>query len=441
MSLIERRKKMDKDETINLSDFQEQGRAFLDGLAGNEKNFLQYLSGYIEENPAFGNYLFNIMMSQSHFKNYAGYICSEKENEGQMLGQYMKRAGEIQEFMIDSCTTDKIDRDSVKLEAAAGILRYKLNDVCSTIKNSEMRTYMYQGLKHNLSFYFGNEEKLIELGVDRDTAKEVTKMFNICNKYYQKYIQSHDVYEGMVSPKRDIDMFERFCGCVFDSAVKVNEDSMATVSMYCNMLNPDFIKEGEEEDLTDILSRIRGSLGKMQLDRTSNDYRDVKVNIGQFSGIKLELPEKIEERMNELNEYYQSIKDLEGKEYTDAVVDIFQQFIQIHPYSDGNGRSSRILFNVLLLKKGLVPININKNEYIPFSNEAYKGDDTKLKEYFYQKIQEAQQMKGEQVSVLEDVGKIEEIEEPEEEPEEIEPEEVETEEFSPEKAAEEERQS
>ena len=45
---------------------------------------------------------------------------------------------------------------------------------------------------------------------------------------------------------------------------------------------------------------------------------------------------------------------------------IHNQFENIHPFRDGNGRAGRILLNNILLKNGLPPINIdlrNRAEY------------------------------------------------------------------------------
>ncbi len=45
---------------------------------------------------------------------------------------------------------------------------------------------------------------------------------------------------------------------------------------------------------------------------------------------------------------------------------IHNQFENIHPFADGNGRVGRILLNNILLKNGLPPINIdlkNQREY------------------------------------------------------------------------------
>ena len=48
--------------------------------------------------------------------------------------------------------------------------------------------------------------------------------------------------------------------------------------------------------------------------------------------------------------------------YLDAVVRIHHRITQIHPFRDGNGRSSRALLNWMLRLKGLPPIYIKAEE-------------------------------------------------------------------------------
>ena len=53
---------------------------------------------------------------------------------------------------------------------------------------------------------------------------------------------------------------------------------------------------------------------------------------------------------------------------------VHNQFENIHPFADGNGRVGRILLNNILLKKGLPPISIdlkNRAEYYT-SLQAYQ---------------------------------------------------------------------
>ena len=49
------------------------------------------------------------------------------------------------------------------------------------------------------------------------------------------------------------------------------------------------------------------------------------------------------------------------------------EFVKIHPYPDGNGRTSRLIMNYQLMANGFAPISIDKKERLDYFNalEAY----------------------------------------------------------------------
>lgn len=76
-------------------------------------------------------------------------------------------------------------------------------------------------------------------------------------------------------------------------------------------------------------------------------------------------PEEIE---NFLQKFITRYNELVESGFTmDDVADLHIQFENIHPFSDGNGRTGRILINSMLLSGGQVPIVIpleDRNDYI-----------------------------------------------------------------------------
>lgn len=56
------------------------------------------------------------------------------------------------------------------------------------------------------------------------------------------------------------------------------------------------------------------------------------------------------------------------------------EVIRIHPFEDGNGRSSRLLLDVLLVRFGLRPVSFDvvRAEYIAALEAAFEGDDGPL---------------------------------------------------------------
>ena len=76
--------------------------------------------------------------------------------------------------------------------------------------------------------------------------------------------------------------------------------------------------------------------------------------------------------------------------YINRAIELKCRLVEIHPFPDGNGRSCRALFNILLRNIGLPPIyikNAEKDEYINAMDSAIRNKDlTKIKRFYYYKI-------------------------------------------------------
>ncbi len=80
------------------------------------------------------------------------------------------------------------------------------------------------------------------------------------------------------------------------------------------------------------------------------------------------IPSLMDEWLEKLN--------AQGKVNLETAVDIFTlfhtSFVSIHPFSDGNGRLSRLCGNIHLLKSGLPPLIIDKNKRVEYINLLYE---------------------------------------------------------------------
>ena len=90
-------------------------------------------------------------------------------------------------------------------------------------------------------------------------------------------------------------------------------------------------------------------------------YRTVEVMI---TGAK-HLPPKPNDAYYELKDFYNS---LSSSDYNDLDIAAFThaEFVKIHPFVDGNGRTSRIIMNYQLLKNGFLPISIKKEDRLKY---------------------------------------------------------------------------
>ena len=70
-------------------------------------------------------------------------------------------------------------------------------------------------------------------------------------------------------------------------------------------------------------------------------------------------------------------------------------FIVVHPFVDGNGRVSRLIFNWMLLKEGFAPINFPSKEHIEYTDlmeVARDGDPKPLADHILEKLIRALRM-------------------------------------------------
>lgn len=74
------------------------------------------------------------------------------------------------------------------------------------------------------------------------------------------------------------------------------------------------------------------------------------------------------------------------------IIEFTCKFINSHPFIDGNGRTSRLLTNLELLKLGYPPITIlatDRLEYFQALDKSYSGDYEKAYDFFYNCIIES----------------------------------------------------
>ena len=112
-------------------------------------------------------------------------------------------------------------------------------------------------------------------------------------------------------------------------------------------------------------------------------YRTVDVKI---TGAK-HTPLSPNKAYYELQKFYQSLED---NNYNDFEIAAYThaEFVKIHPFEDGNGRTSRIIMNYQLIKNGYLPVSIkkeNRYEYYDALDEyATAGNLTPFLELIYQ---------------------------------------------------------
>lgn len=160
-----------------------------------------------------------------------------------------------------------------------------------------------------------------------------------------------------------------------------------------------FIEElaKKEENLNEnSIKQIHSLILKNIDDENKGKYRTTNVII---SGAEHKPPLSFEVAsfmQDFIKEYYENKQKLHPVELASFV---HIEFVKIHPFIDGNGRTSRLLMNLELIKAGFPPIIIEledrleyykaldiahtKNDYIPFLSLMQKIVEKSFEPYFY----------------------------------------------------------
>ena len=100
-------------------------------------------------------------------------------------------------------------------------------------------------------------------------------------------------------------------------------------------------------------------------------YKEIP-NILIGRNVKTTAPEKVKQEMDKLIEGYQQNKDMHPLQ---KVADFHGKFERIHPFEDGNGRTGRLLINIMLLEYGYPPLIIRKSHKINYFNALSAFDN------------------------------------------------------------------
>lgn len=107
-------------------------------------------------------------------------------------------------------------------------------------------------------------------------------------------------------------------------------------------------------------------------DNYAGSYRDQQVIISGAKHIPPE-PYLVKDHMEELIKWYDNSKELHPVERA-AMLHII--FVGIHPFVDGNGRTSRLLLNLELMKNGYPPIIIRAENRLKYYSALDKAHTT-----------------------------------------------------------------
>ena len=136
----------------------------------------------------------------------------------------------------------------------------------------------------------------------------------------------------------------------------------------------DFVKSFKGRLNKNFICKIQYEVTKHTSCRIQGAYRDNEVRIAGSEHIPPE-PSEITKLLDELfNEFYSQRMTLHPVELATL---LHNKFVNIHPFTDGNGRTARLLINWVLIKNKFPPVIIevmNKEKYYTGIEAADKGN-------------------------------------------------------------------
>ena len=146
-------------------------------------------------------------------------------------------------------------------------------------------------------------------------------------------------------------------------------------------------KEITQKDIKDIHYLILKSIDNKNAGR----YRDIEVGVRKSDGTihkfchPIEVSYEMEKFVDSINSHNENVVMLSALAHL--------KFVSIHPFSDGNGRTARLLMNLILLQKGYPTTIIKKEDRVEYIKaiETFQDseDDSIFCKFIAQKVLES----------------------------------------------------
>lgn len=149
----------------------------------------------------------------------------------------------------------------------------------------------------------------------------------------------------------------------------------------------DFIKEQIKRKPSDLKEKDILKIHEIIFDRIDREnagiYRRVPLRISG-SAVVLPNPKKVQTLMDN---FFSWIKNETKMHAVELASEAHYRFVTIHPFVDGNGRTARLLMNMILMMKGFPPAIIRKNDRLVYIKSLEKaqlvnGEGDSKNDYF-----------------------------------------------------------
>ena len=138
-------------------------------------------------------------------------------------------------------------------------------------------------------------------------------------------------------------------------------------------------------------------------DYNKGSYRRCRVGI-VGTNLIFPYPEELPKLMNDFNDWLTNKQSVGVIHPVELASQTHFRFVDIHPFIDGNGRTARLLMNMLLLKNEYPPLIIkveDKKDYIDALNNTRSNNPRAFDEFIYKKMDQTLNKYDEQVKEIE----------------------------------------
>jgi Fic family protein len=149
----------------------------------------------------------------------------------------------------------------------------------------------------------------------------------------------------------------------------------------------DFVKEQIKRKPSELKEKDIFKIHEIILDKIDRDnagiYRRSPVRISG-SAVVLPNPRKVQDLMDE---FFRWLRKEEKMHAVELAAEAHYRFVTIHPFIDGNGRTGRLLMNMILMMRGYPPAIIRKNDRLAYIKSLEKpqlvnGEGDSKNDYF-----------------------------------------------------------
>lgn len=223
----------------------------------------------------------------------------------------------------------------------------------------------------DLDFNFLSIIKTLTETKSKEYSSNLFEITSKINSWKMKYIYNTDKIEGNPLTMQEVKTILTIGG------LNVENDKKAVLETTNSKTALDNIFDTNNEFSIEFIKKLHLAT-QIGIDNDAGKYKKKENCILDSSGTLIDITtpsDFVEIRMNSLMNWYAENKSKLHPLVLATIV--HNQFVYIHPFNDGNGRVSRLLFNFILIKNGLFPIifyNDEKERYYSYLRVSKSGD-------------------------------------------------------------------